>query len=76
MNNLLYQYLIEAERHRNMLAESAHYRLVKQAKQQKIAHSKTRLRFAFSHLLEMWGRWLIDRSAMLAITDRKDLVNP
>ena len=37
---------------------------------------KNRLRSAFSHLLEMWGRWLIDRSAMLALTDRKDLVNP
>ncbi len=76
MNNLLYLYLIEAERHRDMLAEADHYRLVKQAKQQKVVLGKTRLRSAFSHLLEMWGRWLIDRSAMLAITDRKDLVNP
>ena len=53
MNNFLYLYLIEAERHRNMLAEATHYRLVKQAKQQKITLGKTRLRSSISHLLEM-----------------------
>jgi len=32
MNNLLYLYLVEAERRRDRLAEAAHDRLVKQLK--------------------------------------------
>ena len=47
MNNLLYQYLIEEERHRNMLAEADHYRLVKQAKQQKMMMTVMPILFGF-----------------------------
>ena len=80
MDNLLFLYLIEAERHRDRLAEANHYRLVKQVKQQKITERKHRLRSWFGILLEAWGCWLMERSAMLTNTNRniqlKNILKP
>jgi hypothetical protein len=72
MNNLLYLNLIEAERRRDRLAEASQYRLIKQAKQQKITVGILRLRSSLSQLLESWASWLMKRSVMLAITSRND----
>ena len=72
MNNPLYLDLIEAERRRDKLAEATHYRLIKQAKQQKITVRKPRLRSSLSLLLETWASWLMKCSAILAITHRNN----
>jgi len=55
MNNFSYHYLIETERRRDLLAEADHYRLIKQAKLQKLTLRKYLLRSSFSRLFEMWG---------------------
>jgi len=62
MNNLLYLYLIEAERHRDMLAEADHYRLVKQTKKQNKRLTGARLLTWFGHLLKRWSRWLMEHN--------------
>ena len=75
MNNFSYHYLIETECRRDLLAEADHYRLIKQAKLQKLTLRKSLLRSSFSQLFELWGCFFMKCSARLAITDRKNLTN-
>ena len=75
MNNLLYLYLVEAELHRDRLVEANQYRLVKQVQTQKIIERKHRLRSWFGSLLEAWGCWLMERSAILANPKRNVPIN-
>jgi hypothetical protein len=57
--NLLFQELVEAERRNSRLAESAHYRLIKEAQKQNMNRSDPLFDPASDRLLEKWGRWFL-----------------